>query len=72
MSAPADGPRRDPDRTPTPPRLATRLLTRALEHDPAAPAILGDLHEAFVRLARDRGTGAARRWYWKEALLLAS
>ncbi|MGW8264974.1 MAG: ADOP family duplicated permease [Longimicrobiales bacterium] len=55
----------------TPPRAAVRLLTRVLRHDPAGPAILGDLHEDFVRMSRTRGFGAARRWYWREALLFS-
>lgn len=54
-----------------PPRAAVRLLTRALQRDPAAPAILGDLHEDFVEVADARGPAAARRWYWREALRLS-
>jgi putative ABC transport system permease protein len=56
----------------TPPRFPRRLLERALADDPAGPAILGDLHEDFVRLARERGPGAARRRYAREATLLAT
>ena len=56
----------------TPPRFAVALLARALGDDPARPAILGDLHEDFVRLGQWRGEAAARRWYWREALLLAA
>jgi predicted permease len=54
-----------------PPRFALRLLARALAGDPSGPAILGDLHEDFVALARARGAAAARRWYRREALRLA-
>lgn len=56
---------------PAPPRWAVRLLERALRRDPAASAILGDLREDFTRMARERGRGAARRWYAREALLMA-
>jgi len=55
-----------------PPRIPTRLLDRALRGDPAGPAILGDLHEDFVRTCRTRGTRVARLWYWREALSLAA
>lgn len=55
-----------------PPGLPTRLLERVLRDDPAGPAILGDLHEDFVRLYRTRGPVTARRWYWREALSLAA
>ncbi len=55
----------------TPPRLAARLLSLTLRNDPAVPAILGDLHEDLTDIARNRGNGAARRWYWREALLLS-
>ena len=55
----------------TPPRFAVRLLTRALRHDPAGPAILGDLHQDFAEVAQARGLAAGWRWYWREALLLS-
>ncbi len=58
--------------SPTPPSLARRLLERTLADDPAGPAILGDLHEDFVRVARARGPAAARRAYAWEALLLST
>lgn len=54
-----------------PPAAAVRLLRRALRHDPAAAAILGDIREEFVEVAEGRGAAAARRWYWREALLLS-
>jgi predicted permease len=47
------------------------MLARALSGDPAASAILGDLNEELAQLARSRGVAAARRWYWREALLLS-
>lgn len=58
--------------SPTPPRPAVRLLAAALRHDPAGTSILGDLQEDFARMARSRGAARATRWYWREALLLAS
>ena len=53
-----------------PPRLAVRLLAHALRRDPAGAAILGDLHEDHAGIVRVRGAAAARRWYWREAILL--
>jgi predicted permease len=66
-------PSHDPGQTELarPPRLASRLVERALDGDPAAGAILGDLHEDFVRIARARGLEAARRYYLREAVPLA-
>lgn len=55
----------------TPPSAAYRLLARALRRDPAGRAILGDLNEEFVRVLHTRGPRAARRWYWREAVLLS-
>ncbi|MEQ9398753.1 MAG: ADOP family duplicated permease [Longimicrobiales bacterium] len=57
--------------TPQPPRRAESILARALGADPAAPSILGDLREDYARIHGARGPGAARRWYWREALLLS-
>ena len=49
-----------------PPRLARRLLARALPDD-AREHIEGDLLELYgERCARD-GRARARRWYWREA-----
>ncbi len=56
---------------PAPPRRARAVLAWTFRHDPALPALLGDLHEEFVRRARGAGPGAARRWYWREALALS-
>lgn len=56
----------------SPPRLAIRLLARVLRSDPAAPSILGDLHEDYVALERERGPAAARLWYWREAFGLSA
>lgn len=54
-----------------PPPAAVRLLSRALRKDPAGPAVMGDLHEDFVRKLRAKGEAAAKRWYWREAALLS-
>jgi len=53
------------------PRLAVRLLQWRLpasEHD----EIIGDLEEQFAQLRSDRGLTWARRWYWRQAMALAS
>lgn len=57
---------------PSPPRFATRMLARTLRRDPAAPAILGDLHEEYVTRVARRGAGPAGRWYVREAFALAA
>lgn len=52
-----------------PPPAAVRLVARVA--DPAdADVLLGDLAEGFARRVRDDGERAARRWYWKQALIL--
>lgn len=56
----------------TPPRLAVALLRRALAHDPALLAILGDIHEDFIERCTRHGARSARRWYWREAVGLAA
>ena len=53
-----------------PPALAERLLVLALGRGDEARAILGDLAEDYAVALRDRGPGAARRWYWREAIML--
>ena len=55
--------------TGAPPRLAERLLRRTLPPGDAGETILGDLFEGW----RDRGgSGAATRWYWRQALSLSA
>jgi putative ABC transport system permease protein len=50
-----------------PPRLARWLLGRAAS--PAdRPFLLGDAEEEMQDVARRRGDGAARRWYWRQAI----
>jgi len=44
----------------SPPRAAARFLAFVVRHDPAGPAILGDLHEDFVTVSREWGPGPAR------------
>ena len=56
--------------TARPPARTARLLARALRNDPACAAILGDLHEDFVRRERARGALSASLWYHREAALL--
>jgi predicted permease len=56
--------------TARPPARTARLLGRALRNDPACAAILGDLHEDYVRRARIRGALSAGLWYRREAVLL--
>jgi putative ABC transport system permease protein len=52
-----------------PPRLARWLLRVALI-GPARSAIVGDLEEEFASfIAPRRGARAARRWYWRQAVL---
>jgi hypothetical protein len=52
-----------------PPRLARWLLCHALT-GPARSAIVGDLDEEFSRfVAPAFGARAARRWYWRQAVL---
>ena len=55
-----------------PPARAYRLLQRALGPDPAGPAILGDLHEDFIRVVERSGPRRAALWYWWEAARLVA
>jgi hypothetical protein len=54
-----------------PPRLARRLLSRALPTD-VRDGILADLDEVFARVARERGPLRARLWYRGEAVAFAT
>lgn len=56
----------------TPPSLPVRLLELLLPAD-EREAVLGDLEEEFhTAIAPVRGTSAARRWYWIQALSIAA
>jgi len=58
----------DPRRL-APPRIAARLLARALP-ERERDAILGDLEEVYGRMARAGSRHRARRWYWTQAARL--
>lgn len=55
-----------------PPQLATRLLRWSLGPSADAATVLGDVHEEFVDRLEAMGRGAARRWYWREAVTLGA
>jgi putative ABC transport system permease protein len=55
-----------------PPRLAERLLARALPGRIVDACLLGDLAEEHHAMAAARGPRVARRWYWRQALALAA
>ena len=51
----------------TPPRLA-RFLVRAASHRGDRRFLIEDLEEEFRRIANQRGSRDAARWYWDQAL----
>ncbi len=53
-----------------PPRLAEWLLRRSVATAEWREAVSGDLREEFHALARRRGAAVARRWYWRQTLVL--
>ncbi|MGH7505918.1 MAG: permease prefix domain 2-containing transporter, partial [Longimicrobiales bacterium] len=55
----------------TPPRLARRLLERALPAD-VRDDVSGDLDEVFRRRCENRGARRARLWYWSQAVSFSS
>jgi len=55
----------------TPPRLAAWLVGRVAGRE-QAPYVLSDLAEELDLVARARGPSAARRWYWRQAILSAA
>ncbi|MEX2271422.1 MAG: ADOP family duplicated permease [Vicinamibacterales bacterium] len=55
---------------PQPPRLARRLLTRALPID-VREHIAAELDEVYQRRSAQVGVSRARLWYWREALSFA-
>lgn len=59
-------------RAPAPPEWADRLLEAALPPDARGITILGDLHEEFDDIVRDRGRSRAVRWYVRSAIALSA
>jgi hypothetical protein len=53
-----------------PPRLAERLLRRAVRASPYAEDIVGDLHEAFAAVREDHAAIYAAWWYRAQAIRL--
>ena len=58
--------------TVAPPLLAERALALAVGDPEWRDAIIGDLREEFVRMARRHGLPYARRWYWAQAVGVAA
>jgi putative ABC transport system permease protein len=58
-------------RPPVPPPLAERLLRLAIRDAEWRDAVSGDLAEEFAVAVRRRGLHAAKRWYWRHALVLS-
>ena len=56
----------------SPPLLAERALAFAIGDPDWRDAIVGDLREEFVRMARRHGLPYARRWYWTQAMGVAA
>ena len=54
-------------RSDTPPKLAERILRRALEKTDREH-VLGDFQEFFEEKSADAGRGRALRWYWCQAI----
>jgi putative ABC transport system permease protein len=55
-----------------PPRLAERLLAFSVRDRAWRDSIVGDLHEEFVTMQRQRGAAGARRWYWRQACAIGA
>ena len=60
-------PRKGPEDSVNPPRLARWILLASLPPRYRDPQ-LGDLAEEFQALQEARGRGEARKWYWSQAL----
>ena len=58
--------------TASPPLLAERALALAVGDPDWRDAILGDLREEFLLMARRHGLPYARRWYWAQAMGVAA
>ena len=54
-----------------PPRLAVRMIAGVIA-EPERSLLLSDLHEGFDARVRRAGAGAARRWYWKQTVILVA
>lgn len=57
---------------PVPPPLAETLLRLSIRDREWREAVLGDLREEQAAVQAARGAGAARRWYWRQAMPLAA
>jgi putative ABC transport system permease protein len=55
-----------------PPSLATRLVALVVRDERWRDVLLGDLAEEFVAVLETRTPAAARRWYWRQVLLVAT
>jgi len=55
-----------------PPRLAERMLALTIRDDEWRDSILGDLAEEFAALSTRLPASSARRWYWRQALNIAT
>ena len=55
-----------------PPRLAERMLALTIRDDAWRDSILGDLAEEFAAVSVRLPAASARRWYWRQALNIAS
>ncbi len=58
--------------TAAPPLLAERVFALLVRDPDWRDAILGDLREEFVYMARRHGLPSARRWYWTQAMSIAA
>lgn len=57
--------------TPAPPRMARRLMERALPAD-VRDDVSGDLEEVYVRLRERDGALRADAWYWRQVIAFAT
>lgn len=56
----------------TPPRLAEKLLALAVPNPDWQDTIVGDLREEFATETDRRGFTAARAWYWRQSVSIAT
>ena len=57
---------------PAPPPGAEHLLRAAVRDPEWRDAVLGDLAEEYARVGQRCGVHRARRWYWRQALAIAT